>query len=272
MYKSFKLVVTYLIGNKTIQVFKIPDIESLGFYSQIGQDIILSKLFTPVRSGGFFVDVGAHNGKTFSNSLYFEQRGWSGICVEANPRLIPELQINRRCEVLHAVISEIEGECEFLSVSGNSEMLSTPNFGYNNRNKKRIHRNIQKTGGYIDSVKVSSQSLDKVFLERSIKDIDFISLDVEGSEMGVLRSLSLDKAKIKLFVVENNYYDIQIYSYFYNMNYRLIFSQGSDEYYVSADLFDKFISKLPKAYFETNFKTWLLRFCRKLFNLVKYNT
>jgi hypothetical protein len=54
------------------------------FYSQFGEDRwIVDNLKLP--KNGFFIDVGAADGITFSNTYYFEKQGWKGLCFEPNP-------------------------------------------------------------------------------------------------------------------------------------------------------------------------------------------
>ena len=54
------------------------------YFSQLGEDCLLA-LFFEFKSHGFFVDVGAFDGIYLSNTYFFEQLGWTGICVEASP-------------------------------------------------------------------------------------------------------------------------------------------------------------------------------------------
>src|SRR6186713_1276577 len=53
-------------------------------YSQEGEDLILKRFFSE-KSGGFYVDVGAHHPKRFSNTYMFYKEGWSGINIDAMP-------------------------------------------------------------------------------------------------------------------------------------------------------------------------------------------
>jgi hypothetical protein len=72
------------------------------YYSQQGEDFILDAFFG-FRSNGFFVDVGAFDGIHLSNSYIFEQRGWSGICIEAAPLYFDLCVKNRpRTRCIHA--------------------------------------------------------------------------------------------------------------------------------------------------------------------------
>ena len=57
---------------------------SLKSYSQEGEDMILRRLFEKQKTG-FYVDVGAHHPKRFSNTFFFYKKGWSGINIDAMP-------------------------------------------------------------------------------------------------------------------------------------------------------------------------------------------
>ena len=56
-------------------------------YSQYEQDIYILNNFFQNKKDGMFVDIGAHDGVTISNSLLFEKIGWNGICVEPLPKI-----------------------------------------------------------------------------------------------------------------------------------------------------------------------------------------
>ncbi len=63
------------------------------FHSQVGQDRFLLENFFRGKRGGVFVDIGAYDGETFSNSLFFERTmGWTGLCVEPLPSAFEKLQ------------------------------------------------------------------------------------------------------------------------------------------------------------------------------------
>lgn len=62
------------------------------YNSQWQQDKILNELIFKNKKNGFFVDVGAHDGKDISNSLFFEEYlNWDGICIEPNAKVYKEL-------------------------------------------------------------------------------------------------------------------------------------------------------------------------------------
>ena len=53
-------------------------------YSQEGEDLVLRKIFKK-QDKGFYVDVGAHHPKRFSNTFLLYKKGWNGINIDATP-------------------------------------------------------------------------------------------------------------------------------------------------------------------------------------------
>jgi len=75
------------------------------YYSQHGEDFILNKIFP--NPNGFFVEVGCIDGLRFSNTLFFEKKGWKGICIEAHTSYIDLIKSNRlNSRVVHCAIGE----------------------------------------------------------------------------------------------------------------------------------------------------------------------
>ena len=69
---------------------------ALKSYSQEGEDMILRRLFEKQQTG-FYVDVGAHHPKRFSNTYFFYKKGWRGINIDAMPdSMIPFNKIRPR--------------------------------------------------------------------------------------------------------------------------------------------------------------------------------
>ena len=61
---------------------------------QFGEVSIIEPLLRGIKKG-FYVDVGAHDGVTDSNTLYFYRRGWRGVCVEPHKRYYQDLLRSR---------------------------------------------------------------------------------------------------------------------------------------------------------------------------------
>lgn len=183
------------------------------FYSQPGscysQDSYLkTNVFKNFRNG-FFVDVGAHDGKTINNTLFFEETdGWTGINVEPIQSVYNNLITNRpKCININAAIDIEDGYAEFATNEGYTEMLSGLQKYYDPRHKDRIQREIAQRGGQSKTVIVRTRSLESIFDEYHVKQINYLSIDTEGAEFAVIRSINFDKVFIDVIGFENNYPD-----------------------------------------------------------------
>ena len=167
------------------------------YYSQHGEDEALSKRFPGSR--GVFVEVGAADGVEGSNTLHFEERGWEGLLVEANPYLAASCRAVRRAPVAQVAVSSpgAPAEVEFQVVRDIPQLSGiTPD-----RETLRIY------GAHdLEAVSVACRTLDDV-LEEYLpgRTLDFVTIDVEGHEWEVLSGFSLDRWKPSVVIVERNY-------------------------------------------------------------------
>lgn len=169
-------------------------------YSQYGQD---KKIFNFLKKEegekGFFIDIGAHDGVTYSNSNAFEKHfNWNGICIEPHPIVFEKLKENRNCILENCAISNIEGELEFIAASGYAEMLS----GFNREDV--IKDSLKNQKGSYEKIKVNTYRLDTILNRYDVSTADFCSIDVEGNEMNVIKSLNWDNYRIKYLCIEAN--------------------------------------------------------------------
>lgn len=153
-----------------------------------------------------YVDVGANDGLIVSNTAYFDlDLNWKGICIEPHPRAFSELIKNRTNSInLNICISDEEGEVDFCAVSGYAEMLSGIEKCYHPDHKKRIKSEIEKYGGNKEIVKIISKPLRQVLSENEVKKVDYLSIDTEGSELQILKSIDFDAVDIRVISTENS--------------------------------------------------------------------
>lgn len=217
------------------------------FKSQYAQDQFAYESFFKDKNDGVFVDIGAHNGITLSNSYFFEKvLGWWGICVEPLPAVFDQLNQNRDCVCLNCCVANFSGTSEFLQISGYSEMLSGLVDSYDSRHLKRIENELKSRGGFSEKIQVESRKLQDIVDEYQISKIDFLSIDTEGSELEILRSINFDNVFIDVITIENNYSDDRIYQFLTKKGFMLVKKLGADEVYKNGNPAPQSISQISR--------------------------
>ena len=114
------------------------------YYSQLGQDKFIDEFFEK-KQEGTFIDIGAHDGKSASNTFFLEeQRNWRGICIEPGINEFKLLNSNRRSINLNVCISNYDGESDFTYIEGYANMLSGLDESYNQQHKMRIQNEVNQ--------------------------------------------------------------------------------------------------------------------------------
>jgi len=207
-----------------------------GFYSQDGQDIFLTEELFKGKEHGVFVDIGAHDGITFSNTCYLEKNlGWNGFCFEPNPDVFQRLIKNRTCQCLSYAIADFAGNAEFMKIDGHSQMLSGLIDKYNSAHLARIEEELREHGGQKKEIGIVCARLDEILNEYGIQDIDYLSIDTEGAEFDILRTIDFEKRLYRVVSIENNYDDNRIAKYMKSRNFRLKAILKGDEFYMNKN-------------------------------------
>ena len=168
--------------------------------SQLGQDVwILERL--DFKRRGFFVEFGATDGVLLSNTWLLEKKfDWQGICAEPNPNFFKKLKNNRNCTVSNACIGRLSGETV--------EFVFADAYGGQTR-FAAIDQHFEKRKAYVESgqtATLTTISLHDFLKENSApRDIDYISIDIEGAEYDVLRSFPFSEWNIRFFTIEHNF-------------------------------------------------------------------
>lgn len=196
------------------------------FYSQDNQDKYLEQNIFKGFKHGTFVDVGAHDGVNINNTLYFEKNNsWSGINIEPLPKIFDSLVINRPKSInLKYAVCNNDGETEFLSNTGYTEMISGIKDTFDSRHLQRLERENQEYNSSTEIIKVETKRLETILDEHEISRVHYLSIDVEGAEFEVIKSINFDKVFIDVIGFENNYNDtsMPIIEYLQNKGYVII--------------------------------------------------
>ena len=166
-------------------------------YSQYRQDEIVLDILNHKRSG-FFVDIGAHDGKELSNTYFMEKNlDWSGLCIEPNPSVTEDLKKNRNCIIDTRSISRTTGEDVFFYADDEPMLSMTTWDGVSlmNHQGEVIPRNTL--------TKMSGVSLkDLLVTSGAPKEIDYISMDIEGCEAEILHSFDFEVFDVNCWSIE----------------------------------------------------------------------
>lgn len=196
------------------------------FHSQDNQDCYLETNIFKGYKNGFYVDIGAHDGITINNTLYFEKNNnWTGINIEPIKTVFDKLVFNRPNNInLNCAVCNNDGETEFLCNVGYTEMISGIKANFDIRHLERLERENAQYGSKTEVIKVKTKKLETILDENNIKHINYLSIDVEGAEFEVIKSINFDKVFIDVIGFENNYNDtsVPIVDYLHNKGFIII--------------------------------------------------
>lgn len=183
------------------QIFSKPNAASgAGYFSQSGEDMIIEYILERLRidpSKITYLDLGANHAVYLSNTNYFYQRGARGVLVEANPNLIPELELQRqRDTILHRCISESSGNVEIFYIL-NKDGLSSPDL-------QSVEDSMRRDPGIkIEKVvDVETISINDILDQYFDKEPTVVNLDIEGKELEILNGLDFKTHRPLIFIIE----------------------------------------------------------------------
>lgn len=187
-----KRSLTYIVGELKVRLIHR---FVLGSYSQSKEDLILDK-YLGFKRKGFYVDVGAYDPTWLSNTKRFYLRGWKGINIEPNTGNWKKFLERRARDInLNVGVGPKPGRLTYYAME--PPTLSTFS--------KANALEYQKSGlRLVSSAKISVLPLSSIFLKYCPHThIDFMSLDVEGLEMDVLKSNDWKKYRPAYICVES---------------------------------------------------------------------
>lgn len=165
-------------------------------YSQEGEDMILRRIFAG-QPRGFYVDVGAHHPRRFSNTCHFHEQGWSGINIEPNPAALALFNRARRRDInLQMGVAEASGSLVYYEFDEPALNTFDPVLLEARKRTTPYKLVRQRT--------VPVERLDTI-LGRHLPQgqaIDFLTIDVEGLDFAVLRSNDWSRFRPRCVLVE----------------------------------------------------------------------
>lgn len=169
---------------------------SCSSFSQEGEDRVLDRYFG-YREPGFYVDVGAHHPHRFSNTHLFYKRGWRGINIDAMPDSMGLFRRLRRRDInLEMGVGEVSGTAKFF-------VFNEP--ALNTFDEMTAKAHTRPEWHVVRTVDVRIEPLSMI-LKRHLPagvNIDFLSIDVEGRDLNVLKSNDWSLFRPEVILVES---------------------------------------------------------------------
>jgi len=172
-------------------------------YSQRDEEKYIVEYFK--NQIGNFLDVGAYDGKTFSNTHQLALQNWGGVCIEPSPSvfiILKELYKNNdKIYTMQMAIGEKSGQVEFYDSGGDA--ISSFDINHVELWKTKEAKNFTK-------IIVNTITVEELFSNVEY-DFDFINIDTEGTSLSILEKIPFDKLlKLKMICVEYDYHSKKI--------------------------------------------------------------
>ena len=211
-------------------------------FSQTGLDLLLSNIFKGLQKG-FYIDIGCNHPVYNNNTFLFYKRGWRGLNIDLDKSSIDLFNIFRKGDLnIHAALSS----------SNNTQKV------YEFHKKSPLNTLVKKVANYQKAEVKNIYEINTITLNEIINDkglqnnkINFLTIDVEGHEVEVLKGLNIDIYRPDVIVVEyldlnldkleiknlniNNVLNSEIYKYMVSKNYSLINWLHSDLIFVNNE-------------------------------------
>jgi FkbM family methyltransferase len=163
-------------------------------YSHSGEDRLLWKLLG-YRSSGVFVDVGCYHPVDFSNTYLLYRAGWRGLVIDADDYFLSLYrELRPGDKVVNVAVAAAAGTSQ-LSV-------------FADRSLNTVDPVVARERGPARTVAVETRRLEQVLAEHQVGPVDFLNVDVEGSDLDVLASNDWQRWRPSIVAVEDHALDL----------------------------------------------------------------
>lgn len=160
------------------------------------QDYYLyTRHFKYLSRQGTYLDIAANDPIAYSNTFFFDRcLRWSGICLEANDKYFEPIFRERSCVLIPTCASERDGLTVEFNLEGIIGGILDKNYKFMSRVKRGI--NITRTKS------MRCMTVQNIQHRLSLSHVDYMSLDVEGNELSVLKGINWDQIQVNILTVE----------------------------------------------------------------------
>ena len=214
-------------------------------YSFGGIDSLIGQIFKDTQRG-IYIDVGCHHPVLNNNTYLLYKKGWNGINIDLDEQNIELFNYARNKDIN-------------INIAASNSSKEVDLYFYHN--KSTINTIDKKTSDYLKAKvqkvkKINADKLENIINKSLYKNkiIDFLSIDVEGHELEVLKGLNFEKYKPKVIVVEyldltakkleiknlniNNVLKSELYLFMMNNGYTLVNCLHSDLVFINNNFRD----------------------------------
>ena len=184
-------------------------------------------------SDGFFIELGAHDGITQSNTFYYEKKyNWKGILIEPVPKLFnycKKYRSNKNLYFCNACVS-FDFNKDKVKLIYSNLMTTAVDLTSDDYRKKHLadpELNFFEKNNYFYA---NARTLNSILKESKAPNIiDFFSLDVEGAEFDVLYGIDFSIYNFKYIIIETDNFE-RLDKFMTNKNYKFINKYNSNDY------------------------------------------
>ena len=191
--KIKKFLINHSLSYYFYKIFKLFKNKRKGnYFGEFGEDILINRFFRK-KNYGFYVDIGCYHPTKGSLTYFLYKKGWRGLNVDLSKISIDLFKLARPKDYnIHAAVTDFDGETHFFE----NGMINQQN-------------TLENSGNNLKKIKINAFKLQTLLDKLKISHIDFLNIDVEGSDYKVISSLNLNKMRPKMICIEENKYDIK---------------------------------------------------------------
>ena len=166
-------------------------------FSQTGEDLIV-RFILEYQLGItdiYYLDIGAYQPYFLSNTALFNEIGYSGVCIEPNPELCGDLENHRpNCQVVNVGVGSVSSESDFYVLQPGT--LST--FSEIDARKYELIPNVKIK----EKIRIPILTVNQIIKEKCNQTPNFVSIDVEGLDLEIVKSFDFGKYRPAVFCIE----------------------------------------------------------------------
>ena len=206
-------------------------------FSQQGEDLIIENIFQYLKiEKPVYLDIGAWNPVVDNNTFLFYRKGSRGVLVEPNPYFVEMIRNVRPQDIVVPLAVTVDGRRAELDYY----LVNDGKSGWNTFSAEQAMK-LQSQGNTIKTIRMQSIGINDIIKKYLTKAPDLLSIDIEGMDLAVLKSLDWKSYRPRVICVEtlvtgSRQGDQKIHEFLLQMNYSLKGSTFVNSVYVDNNL------------------------------------